>query len=477
MKNQIHFLGRPKGKNSLALSTLAIDKNDKRTCIDCGKGMLPPVSDDGATQVFGPDISSILDSNKIDRILSTHPHFDHVGYIHPLCHQGLLSKDARIWGTPQTNAIIDIAANDDLRNGTDEFSYFDYADVGERLSDIPKAGENIIDGEPMYFSPVGHMPGATSIMIRTPSDRVALIFGDACWHDQASVRGGLWPSEWPNEWIPDELWNTDLTYASGGMSEDKTYEEKKQDFYEAISSALGVGKTVIVQGFASGKIPNAAYDLALAGIPCWIDSSMAFKVMETFSAKRWSDRDNIVPAPGNGSGINKIKGLNHRLQLMEDGQPKVILATGGMGDFGPILDWYKWGLPKANVAFFPTSYLAPGSNGARLVDLMDEWIGKQVSEENRIARLRFQKKRGDPVERVNIPVRAQVQRFGLSSHGTFGEFIHFLTQLKEIRGGKPLERIFLTHGTEEAMNRVRSELKIFAKEVIPGHLIKTAEII
>src|SRR3989344_8409936 len=181
MKNQIHFLGRPRGKNSLALSTLAIDMNGKRTIIDPGKGMLPLESEEKIVETYGPEMGSIQDGKEIDRIMITHAHMDHMSHAPVLCKQGVLSPDAKIWATPQTNEILGITSLDDLENKeTDEFDGFSYFRMTNSLSNISSPGENLIDGEPEYMSPNGHMPGSTSIMLRTPSDRVAMIFGDAC---------------------------------------------------------------------------------------------------------------------------------------------------------------------------------------------------------------------------------------------------------------------------------------------------------
>lgn len=477
MKNRIHFLGHEKNKNSLTLPAIAIDMNDKRTVVDPGKGMI--VNEEIGSTPYAPNTSSIQDGKSIDQVFLSHGHMDHVAYTPALCNQEMLSSEAKIRGTVQTNEILELMAWDDLRKGTTDFNTIDAIELSSRLQEF-KTGENIIDGEPIYAVPNGHMPGSRSFMFRTPSGRIFLFFGDACWHDQATVQRGLWPSEYPKEWIPDEM-TTDLTYASGNMGEEKTYEQKKEEFIEAVREELQAGNTVVVQGFASVKLPNAAHDLAAAGIPCFVDSPMAWKILDLYSSKRSSDRDNIILAPGNGVGIYTVGGRNHRRELMEDNESKVVLATGGMGDFGPVLDWYDYGLPRYNFSFFPTSWLAPGSNGGRLIDLVAKYPEWQGNEENRIARLRFQgKTRNSSVEWRNIPVQAKVKRFGMSSHALFGDLIHYLTQLIDIRSGRPLERIFLVHGTAEAKERAKKELKIFAKEVIdpekdlPDH---TAELI
>lgn len=475
MRDKLYFLGPVKG-NNLILSTIAIDKNGRRSIIDPGRGMMVDEKT-GLTTTYGPNLSLIQDGKKINRVMVTHGHMDHDSYISVLCNLGLLSEGANVWATPQTNEMINIVTLDDMRKGVSDFNFFDYVDLVYRQRDIPKPGENNIDGETWYMPPNGHMPGSTSFMFRTRSGRVFLFLGDVCWHRQALVQGGFWPSDYPKEWIPDEM-TTDLTYASSNGEEDKrSYIEKRDEFLAAVKEHIQKGKTVVVQGFASGKIPNCAHDLAAMGIPCCIDSAMAWKVLNLYHLKRWSDRDVVIPAPGESSGIFKVEGCQHRQELMEDGNPKVILATAGMGDWGRILDWYEYGLPRENFSFFATSWLAPGSNAKVLVDLAARYKEWKGNENNRIARLKFQNKDSKEIEWKNIPVRAHVQRFGLSSHGTFGDFIHFLTQLIDVRKGRLLERIFLTHGTEEGMKKVQKQLKMFAKEVIPGHEIKTVELI
>ena len=463
MKNKIHFLGQEKGENSLTLSTIAIDNNDTRTVIDPGRGMI--VDEIKGSQTYGPDLSSIQDGKKIDRVLSTHGHMDHTSFTPVLCNLGMLSDKARIYGTPQTNSILGITSWDDLNKGADDFDFMDHVNMTERLRELAHPGENNIEGESIFADPNGHMVGSTSYKFRTPSGRVFMFLGDTCLHDQPTVGGAVQPSEYPKEWIPDEM-TTDLTYASGGMGEDKTYDQKVEELDDAVITALNQGRVVVCQGFASGKIPNLAHNLSSLGIPCWIDSALAWKLLDVYHNKVWSDKDAILPAPGNGTGINRVMNRNHRYELMKDNEPKIIIATGGMGDFGPILDWYEHGLSNDNFLFVATSWLAPGSNGARLVELGSRY--PNFSPDGEVAKLRFQKNRKSPTEWREFPVRAQVRRFGLSSHGTFGDFVNFLVQLIDVRGGRPLERIFLLHGTPGAKRRAKEELTRlkFAKEVI-----------
>ena len=439
--------------------------------VDSGKGMITPKSDDEAGEAHGPDLTPILNGKKLRRVYLTHNHLDHIGFVPGLNQVGLFSEETSIYGTPQTNALLDVLAWGDVRKGTLDFNLLDYLETIDKLKNLPKPGESRIGDDVIYTDPNGHQAGSTSFSFRTPVGRVAKVMGDGCWHDQAIVQGGSWPSELPKEWLPDEIWGTDLTYASGGMSEERSYYDKKQEFIEAIKGHLNKGKTVVIMGFATSKIPNAANDLIAAGIPCWVDSITAWKSIGIYHQMRWSDRDNVIPEPGEMVGIRKVDGRDHRNQLMEDGEPKVILATGGMGDFGPILDYYDYGLARENFVFIATSWLAPGSNGLKLVELVTKYPEWKGNENNRKVRLRFDK------ERKVLSVRADVQRFGLSSHGTFGDFIHYLTQLIDARDGKLLERIFLTHGTIDAMMRARKELEQFAKEVIPGSLVGEAEII
>lgn len=454
MENKIHFLGKPRDKNSLILSTIAVDINGKRDLFDPGKGMYRP-TEDSDTQTYGHDTAAVQDGKKFDRVFLTHGHLDHIGNLCALSRAGFFHGNTQIWGSPQTNEIVRITGFDDLRKRDCEFDIFDYIGVISRLRNIPHPGENIIDGDKICADPNGHMGGSTSFTITTPSGNNILICGDTCRHDQAIVLGGLKPTR-----IIDEIWTTDLTYPLNEEA-DMSYDDKRLKLIVAAKEYLSKGKTVVIQGFASVKIPNIAHDLAAAGISVWVDSSMAWKILNIYHKIQWSDKDVPVSEARFENGINKVKGRKHRQELMEDGQPKVILATGGMGDFGPILNWYEYGLPLDNFVFCTTSWLAPGSNGLRLV----ESAGKEM------VKLKFK----DGFREIQR--RAEVKQFSLSSHGTLGDFIIFLMELVAARDGKKLKRIFLTHGTAEAMKKVEDALKQFAEEVIPGYLIGEAQIV
>src|SRR5439155_859371 len=65
----------------------------------------------------------------------------------------------------------------------------------------------------------GHLPGSCSYSFKTQSGRVGMILGDWCNFDQPIVRGMPSVNEFPEDWIPDELWGTDQTYSSAGFDQ------------------------------------------------------------------------------------------------------------------------------------------------------------------------------------------------------------------------------------------------------------------
>ena len=67
-----------------------------------------------------------------------------------------------------------------------------------------------------------------------------------------------------------------------------------------------------------------------------------------------------------------------------------------------------------------------------------------------------------------IEVRAAVDRFGLSAHGDLDDFVRFVEDMVSCREGKPLERIVLTHGTQETKSTAAKRIVHLTKNVIYG---------
>lgn len=456
---RLMILGGPSHPNSIGqrCDILEITSGDKtyRLMIDCGMEFVR--EDEIGGRGPSPDFSLLGDGQKIDALLLTHSHVDHCGSIAVVVRKNLLNENANIFTTPQTAAVLPIVLQDGLKQNA-PFNVLDavhtlFRPGGEsRVTAFPQPGEfELFPGFKIFTAPAGHIPGACSLIIPTYSGKKGLITGDICWHDQPLLKGAPLPSRgWPREWIPDEIWGTDLTYG-GGTKKPLAGEVKK--IVSATKKALGEGKKVVIAAFGNGRGQNIAVWLAKAGIPVWIDGVIR-DMYEIFRETKWSSRDNQIPALG--KKIFRIANEDQREEFIHSPEPRVFITTGGMGDFGPIVRYMEELLPDKNACFFFTSWLAPGTNGEKLLRKANRW-GEQY--------LRLINKYD---EEITVPVRAAVERFSLSAHADLSEFTAFVGDIVECRGGKPLDRIVLTHGLPQTKAEAAHKLLPFTKEIVYG---------
>lgn len=433
-----------------------------RIMVDCGMEFIR--EDDLGLGGIGPvpDFSLLEDGKKIDAVFLTHAHVDHIGGIGALCGSGYLSPEARIYCSPQTAQIVPIVLNDGLK-GHPSYNIFDAADAINRLTVIPKPGEfEILPKLKVHIVQRGHIPGNAGIDVPFASGEWGYITSDECWQNQPVSQASRLLSQCGAP-IPSMILSTDLTY--GRLADKKDFyaqlsiEEKVDIFMRLLSYGISEGRKQIVGAFGVGRSQNLAKWCADAGIRCYIDG-VGRHIHRIFQENRWSERDNLLPKLGENSGIVPVESAKHREHLIRSSEPCVVITTGGMGDFGPIVAYKKAGISSQKYDFHFTSWLAPGSDGEKLVKASEKTriVGKRRNVRLRVGENAFE----------HFSVVAQVYHTTFSGHSPMEHNVDFLQDIVNCRHGKELDRVILTHGAQENKATAAKMFLPFSRQIMYG---------
>lgn len=457
---RIIFPGGSSWQEGLGPKCAVLATDEWNLMLDCGTEFIPwPKGTDDLTRklyrrcTVGPNLRILekVGVKSIDALILSHSHLDHAAAT-PLLER-YFTNGAKIYGSPHTAAIIKKGFYDTLR-----FSPYFYREIMGPLGvddclqrrGIMQVGVNTIPpGIEFRIGEAGHIPGAAYIIVKLPSGKKVLDTGDICFHNQPVVLGSLIPDDLPDEWLPDSIIGTDLTNPS---LREFSWEEESERLNGRVKVALGEGKTIIIGAFENSRGQNIAIELARAGLSPYIDGGIRqiFDIFREYAA--WSPRC----VPMSIENICKVKSEEHRQELMQNGIPKVIVTTSGMGDGGPIESYFEYGLSRDDFLFLSSSYLAPGSKLARLLG-----ASKRGAAEVNI---------GDEEDKkVKIPLRAKIEDFHFTAHGNLRDLVALAAKLV-LRRGKILDEIFIAHGTYEAKRAAAELLAPFAKSVIFGNI-------
>jgi metallo-beta-lactamase family protein len=458
-------LGRFTGKNirgdSIEVSCGVLDViengvNVLRIVVDCGAHA---VRDESVVeQLIIPDLSIFADGKKIDDVLITHAHMDHMGAIPFLV--PFLSAKAHIVMTLSTALEIEQMYLQDLRManvpGASEKMY----DVDclngllDRFVALRHEGVHTfktpIGPIPMWVEPAGHVTGACSYSLRI-FGKVIFYSGDRCDHHHPTLRGAR---PVPAEWQADIVAGTDCTYMADETGFRGDYDAEMGAAANLCKDAIMEGRRVVFFTFALGRAGLIAHSLQRAGVADMGDivldgvSAVGFANMFTRAKALWSRADRVLQL----SNIWFLRGKRDRLQASYIDNGLVVIAPPGMG--GPGYPgagtfWRAAIIEDGNATMFFTGYLAPDSDGARTVE-----AARRRDETGEPTSITFREldKIGGSWHDVTYQLKCKVKRVRLGGHSGRDATIQWLRQLNA-----PV--MVLSHGSPQAFQNAEDELR------------------
>lgn len=396
------------------------------------------------------------DPAKIDYLLVTHAHMDHIGRIPKLVRAGFAGV---IYSTVETKELAALMledaqaliAREARQSGLDPM--YEKEDVARALS-LWKTIEyhetfQLAPEVSLYWKDAGHILGSAII-------EVTLGEGDK--KTKIAFTGDLGNS--PTPLLRDTEFVTDADYmVMESVYGDRNHEPKdvrSARLKSIVLETLQKGGTVVIPAFSIERTQIILYEInnliesnVLPRVPVFLDSPLAIKVTDVYRAhiEEFNDKTQGVIRAGddifNFPGLRIVRDHQESQTIDRMKGPKIIIAGSGMSVGGRVLHHETSFLDDPKSTILLVGYQVAGS------------IGRQIED----------KRPSVTIDGAKVRVRARIEKIsGYSSHKDSDNLVDFVGHaLPKIR------KVFVAMGENKSSaflaQRLRSELG--ANAVVP----------
>lgn len=388
-----------------------------------------------------------FDPKKIDAVIISHAHNDHIGRLPILIRQGYPGK---IYVTEPTRLILPVILEDSLKLMQEERERLERK--GREVAPLPWNEEDLKElygrlEEANFYQTrglgpfnyrlrdAGHLPGSAFIQLEADDRR--LIFSGDLGHRRKDVLSD-----------PDYPAQVDLVVSEGtyGDRSHKPFGATLEEFADILREVLGGGGKIFIPSFALERTQEVLFYIreleqqeAIPAVPVFVDSPMASKISDIYPKVTDFFSPEVQHIYAHGIDPFKPKRLEYTHSVEESKAlnqlegPLIIIAGNGMLSGGRILHHLRLGLPSPKNAVIITGYQPRGG------------LGEMLIKEAETVRL-F----GDTVR-----VRAKTHTLGgFSGHAGRDELLDWLDSEK---------RIALVHGEVDKLESLGAALRSRAK--------------
>lgn len=332
-----------------------------------------------------------LSAKRLDAVVLTHGHLDHVGRLPLLAQQGFRGSVIATEATVEMAGLVlhdsaKVQAHDLVRaNRKRERAgkepvepMYSPADVEAILARFRPAAYNtpteIATGIQARFVEAGHMLGSASVVLSVEEGgrrRLVVFSGDIGPWGAPLLRDPAPPTE-------ADLVFMESTY---GDRDHRSLDDTVREFEEIIRQALPRKGKILVPTFAIGRTQQILYHLAVAfrrgalpKFPVYLDSPMAVEATKIYVNHQELMDDEL-------KALQKVRPIREDLDTLkataspEDSQalngapgPCLIMAGSGMCNGGRILHHLKYNLWRPETSVLIVGFQAAGTLGRRLVE-------------------------------------------------------------------------------------------------------------
>lgn len=426
------------GVKQVGRSCFIVMTPESRVMLDCGinPGELEPLNAFPRLDWFNFNL------DELDAVVISHAHIDHQGFLPTLFKYGYRGP---VYCTEPTLPLMTLLQMDSVKIAKSNGTYLPY-EVRD-IYEVIKHCITISYGKPTDISPdititlnnAGHILGSATVHLNISGAHNILYSGDYKYSKTQLLDGAL--SIYPRV----ETLITESTY---GNSTDVMPEQYVvyRTFTDNINRTLTGGGKVLIPVPAVGRAQEIMLVLdremregRLMESPIYIEGmiSEASAVHMSYAHYLGYDVRKSVSQginPFQSEYFTVVNGPSSRADVLNDESPSIIMATSGMLEGGPSVEYFKEIAPSDNNRIMFVSYQINGTLGRRVLDgTMNE-----VSMLDRNGKLKV------------IPVRCETNRIdGFSGHSDFNQILSFVSRVKP-------KRVLVNHGERSKSESIAS---------------------
>ena len=391
-----------------------------------------------------------FDLDDLDAVVISHAHIDHQGFLPTLFKYGYRGP---VYCTEPTLPLMILLQTDSVKIANNNGTYLPYS--ARDVNEVIKHCITLPYGKPTDISPdvtitlnnAGHIMGSATVHLNISGAHNILYSGDYKYARTQLLDSAV--SMYPRV----ETLITESTY---GNTTDVMPDQQSvyRGFTESINKTLMDGGKVLVPVPAVGRAQEIMLVMAkemkegrLIESPIYIEGmiSEASAIHMSYAHYLGSDVRKSVSQginPFQSEYFTVISGYGKRDDILNDENPAIVMATSGMLEGGPSVEYFKELAPNPKNKIMFVSYQINGTLGRRVLD----GAMSEVSMMDKSGKVKV------------VPVRCQTQKIdGFSGHSDFNQILNFVSRIRP-------KRVLVNHGekskSENVASAIYSRLKV-----------------
>ncbi len=390
-----------------------------------------------------------FDLDDLDAVVIGHAHIDHQGFLPALFKYGYRGP---VYCTEPTLPLMTLLQMDSVKIANSNGTYLPYE--ARDVNEVIKHCITLPYGKPTDISPdititlnnAGHIMGSATVHLNISGAHNILYSGDYKYAKTQLLDSAV--SMYPRV----ETLITESTY---GNTTDVMPDQQVvyRTFSDSINKTLTEGGKVLIPVPAVGRAQEIMLVMAkemkegrLVESPIYIEGmiSEASAIHMSYAHYLGADVRKSVSQginPFQSEYFTVISG-GKREEVLNDENPAIVMATSGMLEGGPSVEYFKELAPNPKNKIMFVSYQINGTLGRRVLD----GAMSEVSMMDKSGKVKV------------VPVRCQTQKIdGFSGHSDFNQILNFVAKVKP-------KRVLVNHGekskSENVASAIYSRLKI-----------------